>query len=111
MPGIILALVLADCSGSLGVDAIGERVGVFLGVGVGEFCGLGVEEKECMMQIAKYGQFVVKVKTERKMFKELVHTLLDVQKQEISLTINEIRRRTVESKLKIEERWEKWDDD
>ena len=60
------------------MDVFGEKVDVIVGVDSVEFCNLGEEEKECTLQISKFSQFVIKVKTEKKGFKEVVHSLQEV---------------------------------
>lgn len=63
VPTIIIRLLLADATGSIEIDVFGGKVEVFIGVALQEFIGLGEEEKECTLQIAKFSQFVVKIKT------------------------------------------------
>lgn len=78
IPTLIINVVVADDTGSFQMDVFGEKVDVIIGVDSVEFCHLGDEEKECTLQISKFSQFVIKIKTQKKGFKELVHNLQEI---------------------------------
>jgi hypothetical protein len=85
-------LVLADATGSLEVDAFGDKFPVLLGVDSAEFSGYSREEKAATLQYSKFSEFVAKIKTDSQTKKSY---LQDISKQGHDQPISEIRRRTV----------------
>ena len=100
-----LTVHLADYTSSIIVDVIGEHAENLLEMRAVDFNALTPDAQLSHLDLLRYKNITIKIKTERKNDKKETHSVWAIEKSSSGNTLKEIKRYLATRRVKLDDKW------